>query len=98
MSYSNDFIVNVNSLHSDDPVLVLMDISHPFLSETVRLINDNQNMISEGNDYIAMPFEIKRQSDTQNELPKIILNIQNVGRSLDTGPFLLISSITIVRT
>ena len=39
-------------------------------------------MVSNGNNYISMPFNIVRQSDIQNELPKVTLTIQNIGRSL----------------
>ena len=81
-TYSNDFIVNVNKFNSDDPLLVLLEITHPFISDTIRLVNDNKDLVSNSHNYLAMPFKIDRQSDVQNELPKITLTVQNVGRSL----------------
>lgn len=80
--YSNGFKVNVNKLNSDENILVLVKIEHPFISEPIRLVNDNINFTLEGEEYIAMPFNVSRQSDHQNELPKVSLEISNVGRSL----------------
>lgn len=82
MAYTADFVVNANKLNTDDPVLVLMDIEHPFIDDTIRLINDNMDIVSLSNRYLSMPFDIKRQSDVQNELPRITVVIQNVGRSI----------------
>lgn len=82
MSYSSGFIVNVNKLNVDDPVLVLMEINHSFISGTIRLVNDNEDLISNGHNYVSMPFEAKRQSDVIGELPKIQIVIQNIGRNI----------------
>ena len=82
MSYSTDFKINVNKLNSDEALLILMEITHPFLSSTLRLVNDNKNFIFNSNEYVAMPFQVIRQSDVQGELPKVTLNVPNVGRSL----------------
>src|SRR5690606_15708294 len=32
--------------------------------------------------YIAMPFEIKKHDDVQGELPRVSLNVSNIGKSL----------------
>lgn len=82
MSYSNDFKINVNKLNADESPLVLLEITHPFITDTIRLVNDNKDLLSNGNNYLHMPFGLKRQEDVQNELPKVILTIPNVGRSL----------------
>lgn len=82
MSYSNDFKINVNKLNADESPLVLLEITHPFITDTIRLVNDNKDLLSNGNNYLHMSFGLKRQEDVQNELPKVILTIPNVGRSL----------------
>lgn len=82
MSYSAGFKVNVNRLNAEEAILVLLEISHPFLSQTIRLVRDSKDFIFNGETYLAMPFLIKRQSDIQNELPKVNVQIPNVGRSL----------------
>lgn len=82
MSFSNDFKINVNKLNADEVMLVILEINHSFLSEPVRVVNDNRDVVSNGENYIAMPFMFKRQDDVQGELPKVILTMNNVGRSL----------------
>ena len=82
MTYSNEFKVNVNKLNADEMLLVLLEITHPFLSEPVRLVRDNKDIVSNGETYLAMNFDLVRQSDVQGELPKVTLNIPNVGRTL----------------
>lgn len=80
--YSQGFKINVNKLNADEPLLVLVKIEHPFISEPVRLVNDVANFTLSGETYLAMPFSISRQSDVQGELPKVSLTIANIGRSL----------------
>ena len=82
MSFSPDFKVNVNRLNATENLLILLKIEHPFLSTPIFLINDNKNLISNSDDYLPMPFKLKRQNDVQGELPKVSLTIPNVGRSL----------------
>lgn len=82
MSYSNDFKINVNKLNSDEALLVLLEITHPFITDVIRLVNDNKDFLSNGNNYMKTSFNIKRQDDVQSELPKVTLTIPNVGRSL----------------
>lgn len=82
MSYSSEFKINVNKLNADEAILVLLEITHPYLSEPLRLVNDNKDIVSMSNNYMAMPFDITRQDDIQGELPQISLKISNVGRSL----------------
>ena len=82
MPFSNEFKINVNKLNNDEKLLALLEITHPFLSVPVRLVNDNEDFLFNGDNFLAMPFKIKRQDDVQGELPKVILSISNIGRTL----------------
>lgn len=82
MSYSPDFKINVNKLNAEEALLPLLTISHPFLSEPVRLVNDTKDFVLNGETYLAMPYTISRQSDVQGELPKVSLRISNVGKAI----------------
>lgn len=82
MAYSDNLKINVNRLNATEALLVLLEIDHPFVSEPIRLVNDSQDFLFDGHNYIAMPFSVNRHSDVQGELPKTTLNIPNVGRSL----------------
>lgn len=82
MPYSQGFKINVNKNSAEEGLYVLLKIEHPFLTNPVFLINDNQDFVLNGDTYLAMGFTVKRQNDIQGELPKVQLTIQNVGRSL----------------
>lgn len=80
--FSQGFKINVNRLNAEESALVLLEIDHPLISDTIRLVRDNKDLISNGENYHAMSFDFKRQDDVQGEVPKVTLQIQNVGRSL----------------
>lgn len=80
--FSDNLKINVNKLSANETPIVLLEITHPMISETIRLVHDNCDVVSNGETYVAMGFQIKRQSDVQGELPKVTLTVQNVGRSL----------------
>ena len=80
--FSNALKINVNKLSANESPIVLIEIDHPMIPETIRLVHDNCDVISNGETYMAMSFELKRQADVQGELPKVSLTVQNVGRSL----------------
>ena len=82
MNYSDGLKINVNKLNADEMLLVLLEIEHPMVTDTIRLVSDNRDLVSNGENYLAMNFGIERQSDVQNELPMVTLSIPNVGRSL----------------
>lgn len=79
---SDDFKINVNKLNASEAVLTLLEITHPFITDPVRLVMDNCNVVSNGNTFIAMAFDIKRQDDIKDEVPKVEITLQNIGRSL----------------
>ncbi len=80
--FSQGFKINVNRLNAEESAIVLLEIDHPLISDTIRLVRDNKSVVSNGETYNAMAFDFKRQSDVQGEVPKVTLQIQNVGRSL----------------
>lgn len=82
MSYSQGFKINVNKLNAEESLLILLEITHPFVATPIRLVNDSKDFVLNDNLFIHMPFEVKRQNDVQGELPKVSLSITNVGRSL----------------
>lgn len=63
-------------------LLVMLEITHPFLANPIRVVNDNKSLVSNTNTFLAMPFKIQRQSDIQGELPKVTLTVSNIGRTM----------------
>lgn len=80
--FSDEFKINVNKLNADEAVLVCIEIRHPFISDVIRIVNDSDNLISNGNTYLPMGFEFKRHDDVENELPRCTVTFQNIGRLL----------------
>lgn len=80
--FSDGIKINFNKLNADEAVLVCVEISGGLLSIPIRLVNDSKNLVSNGNDFIALPFQVNRQSDVQGELPKASFIIPNIGREL----------------
>jgi len=81
-SFTSNFKINVNRLNAEESVLILLEITHPQISGTIRLVKDNKEVVSGGETFNAISFDFKRQDDIQGEVPKVSLVIQNVGRSL----------------
>lgn len=80
--FSDDLKINVNKLNADETPIVLIEITHPLITDTIRLVQDRCDVVSNGETYMAMSFNLQRQADVQGELPKVTLTVQNVGRSL----------------
>lgn len=80
--FSDEFIENVNILSSEEQFKILLEISHPNLSQNIRLINDNCDIVSEGETYIAFSFELNFFDDVENELTKCSIKVQNIGREM----------------
>lgn len=60
-------------------LLLFLEISAPSIPETLRIVNDTQNWMSNGVEYIACPFGFKLPEDTAGQTPRAQLVIDNVG-------------------
>ena len=80
--FSDEFKINVNKLNADEAVLLCVEIRHSFIQDVIRIVNDSEKLISNGNTYLPMGFDIKRHDDIENELPKCTITFSNIGRLL----------------
>jgi hypothetical protein len=62
--------------------LLLLEIRHPTLSTPIYVVNNNENIISNGVTYQAYPFEIELAIDDSEHLPEVHLTFDNVERLL----------------
>lgn len=67
---------------SGEEALYLLEITHPQLSVPVRVVRDTQDIVSNGNTFIAMSFDIQLPDDLAGRLPRAPIQIDNVGREL----------------
>lgn len=80
--YSNQYKSTLAKVSGEESPLVLLEINHSELSTPVRVVNDTQDITSNGNLYIACPFRFVPPDDYENQLPKAKLAVDNIGRDL----------------
>jgi hypothetical protein len=62
--------------------LVLLEISAPSITTALRIANDTEDWMSNGNLYIGFPFGFKLPDQTADNAPSLTLQISNVGRGM----------------
>ena len=68
---------------NDGPLpLVLLVIDHPSLPEPIRLVNNKENIQSNGEDYIGFPFTIVLPDSKDSAPPTAKIMIDNVSREI----------------
>lgn len=73
---------NLNATSADEPLLMLLEITHAQLAEPVRVVNDVQDITVEGNLYQACAFQLSLPEESDGRVPQAQLSIDNVGREL----------------
>lgn len=66
---------------SDLP-LILVTINHPDLVVPIRAVNNNENIVSNGQEYVALPFEPELPDANEDSPPRGRLRIDNVSREI----------------
>jgi len=82
--YSKKRKLEVNRTGSKDYPVILLEITHANLATPIRVVKDNVNLVSNGETFIAMGFDIRLPTDPQGGLPRASLSIDNIGRELMT--------------
>jgi len=63
--------------------LILLEISHADLSATIRLVNNTEDVDSNGETYTAFPFQINLPyDDEEGVMPTVQLEVCNVDRTI----------------
>lgn len=81
-AYSSAYKSTLAAVSAPEAPLILLEISHPSLTQPVRVVNDMQDLVSNGNTFVGAPFRCSLPNDTENQLPKAKLSVDNVGRDL----------------
>lgn len=71
-----------NAAQTGEVYLVLLTISHPNLAQSIRVVNNNENVTSRGQEFIAFPFEIELPGEDSDQPPMARLRIDNVDRMI----------------
>ena len=76
----------------------LLEITNASFSGPMRICNAAEDFVSQGLDYIGLPFGFKLPQDQSGAAPRMTLSLDNVGRGItDELEGLLPGSITIAR-
>ena len=70
---------------TDKVFLTLLTLTHPSPPLTLRFVNDNKDITSNGDLFIAFPFQIILPSSVANELDVARLLIDNIDRGITTS-------------
>ena len=74
-------LFEANRLDSGNPWLLLYDIILPSNRGTIYLVRNNENVIFNGNEYIAFPLELDMVNETnKGDIQSLVLKVSNVTR------------------
>lgn len=62
--------------------LFLLTLSHDSMDEPIRIVNDQNDLISGGYTYVMFPFEIVLPSQQEDQAPMAQIKIDNVDRRI----------------
>lgn len=82
MSYSPNARRNLLATSADEPMLKLAEITHVDLAVPVRIVDDTQNIMVNGNEFISCPFSLDRPDDVDQQTPTAKMSVDNIGREL----------------
>lgn len=80
-NHTEHFKKRTGASAGEEPV-VLLEITHPELLAPARVVNDNQDLISNGENFVACAFETQLPDDQAGAMPRVPIAIDNIGGEL----------------
>lgn len=74
---SNALRAQLNAQDSNDPLLTLVTITHPDMVEPIRLVNNTEDITSNGHLYSAFSFTCGLPNDDGESIKQVQLNVDN---------------------
>lgn len=78
---SQDLLRQLYAQESDDPLLMLVTLSHPDFSP-IYLVNNVEDIVSNGNTFIAFPMKIRLSVEDGETQKEVSIEFDNVGLDL----------------
>jgi len=82
---SSTFKSAVFGQQTDEAFILLIEIDHADLSEPIRVSSDGVDTVSNGNTFVAYPFEISLPSNPETGVSQARLTIDNVSQTIITS-------------
>jgi len=79
---SNAFKSAAFKQETDEAFLVLLEIDHANLSEPIRVTSNGIGTVSNGNTFVAYPFELSLPSNPETGISQAQLTIDNVSQDI----------------
>lgn len=81
-SVSSTLKAAVYGQETSEVFLVILEIDHDDLASPIRVVNNYENITSNGDTYTGYPFEINLPDDTEEGPGDVELRIDNVDRAI----------------
>jgi len=81
-AFSSAYKRKVNSSGADESPVILLEIHNDAWLNPIRVCNDNQDLVHLGNTYSAYDYDVVLPSDTEKELERATLRIDNAGEEM----------------
>jgi hypothetical protein len=75
-------IAQLYAQESDDPFLLLSTLTHPSFSGPIRLVNNTENIVSNGETFVAFPMNIRLPADDGETVREVAMEFDNVSLEL----------------
>lgn len=95
MTISNAVKAALFKQETEEVFLVLLTIDHPELSNPIRLVNNTEDITSNGNLFTAFPFKIVMPLADPNSQPRASIEVDNIDRQIVTAIRTITSSPTV---
>lgn len=67
---------------TDEVWLVLLQIDHDDLAAPIRVANNTENVVSGGETYVGLPFELALPAESDNGPGEAVIRVDNVDRQI----------------
>lgn len=71
--------------HTDAVFLELLTITHADLSSPIRIVNNTEEIVSDGNTFSPFPFQVTLPSDVEDAEPVARVTVSNVDQTVITA-------------
>lgn len=82
MTLSTTAITAAHRTSDGQGFLELLTITGGGIASPVRLVNDTRNVTSDGDLFLACPFQVVLPKDASKEVPRAQIRMDNVGREI----------------
>lgn len=80
-NYTANFKEKTGSTVGEE-ALYLLEITHTQLGTPVRIVNDTQDIVSNGNTFTACAFRVQLPEEITHSMPRVSIAVDNIGREL----------------